>query len=349
MAADPQDPVASSYDRTLQLWERAQRSRADRVVRHYSLAGRVARFDVVGAQLAAALHEALGHLQTDPAAESLRVQLWHTAECAVAADAFSDTIDPADRYPLRASVDDQFVLHRQRQTSAWLDRRERRIVGCVGQSDRRSLYEEGRPLELLLTVWARDQGAEVVHSAAVSYDGYGALLVGKTGSGKSTLAAGCLVEGLDFLNDDKVVLTKDGSVHTAHGLNSSLHLTGETIDRFPSLAAYALKPGYITDDKYRIRLGDRARDCLRASMRVGCVIAPLVTQDRVTSHRPISPADALKALAVSTMTGLPTSIQDSLDRLGDVAGSVPAFEIRVGRDDRAPALVASILAEVSSA
>lgn len=348
MAAESQDEVGPSYYRSLELWRQAERSGADRIVRHYSFAGMVARFDVIGRKLAETLHAALAHLQTDPAPEQLRVELWHTAECGVAADAFSETIDPADRYPLRASTDDQFVLHRQRQTSAWLDRRERRIVGCVGQSDRRSLYESGRPIELLLTVWARDQGGQVVHSAAVSQDGNGALLVGKTGSGKSTLAAGCLVAGLDFLNDDKVVLTKDGPAYTAHGLNSSLHLTDDGIDRFPSLAAYALTPLYPTDGKYRVQLSDGAQNRLQASAPVRCVIAPLVTRDRVTTHHAISPADALKALAVSTMTALPTSIQDGLGHLGEVARSVPAFQIRVGRDDQAPSLVASILSELSN-
>jgi hypothetical protein len=52
-------------------------------------------------------------------------------------------------------------------------------------------------------------GYEIVHAAAIAYDGAGVLIVGSPGSGKSTLVLSCLRLGMQLLADDVLFLAKD--------------------------------------------------------------------------------------------------------------------------------------------
>ncbi len=131
------------------------------------------------------------------------------------------------------------------------------MVGAVRDLAGRSLYERGRPLKTPLTVWMRDRNVQVAHAACVALEGRGALLLGASGSGKSTLAARCLAAGFEFLSDDKVALTGDAATgFTGHSLNNSLHLSADSIDLVPELAASAVAPATKLDDKFRVPLAE---------------------------------------------------------------------------------------------
>src|SRR5690349_23980941 len=110
----------------------------------------------------------------------------------------------------------------------------------VEDVERRSLYEAGRPVEMAVLVWLRDQQIPLVHAACVATGPHGVLILGRSGSGKSTLAGECATHGFEFLGDDKVALSQDRlGTFTAHSLSSSLHLDADSLGRLGELQAHA--------------------------------------------------------------------------------------------------------------
>jgi hypothetical protein len=88
------------------------------------------------------------------------------------------------------------------------------------------------PLCHALSAWLSGPSTQVLHAAAVAYDGAAALVVGASGRGKSTTALICALEGADFLGDD-LVLVESGRGPGAgdmivHCLFATLKLNADT-------------------------------------------------------------------------------------------------------------------------
>jgi hypothetical protein len=240
------------------------------------------------------------------------------------------------------SREDRFLAVRQPETSAWLDREERHVVGVVGDVDRRALYESGRPLETPMLVWLRDEGVPLVHGSFVAHAGRGALILGRSGSGKSTLAAECLCDGFEFLSDDKIAFAP-GSHRDfiGYSLNSSLHLDAGALARLPALTAYAIPPRLAIDDKYKIPVERICPERLCKYAPIRALVIPKV--DGGGRIEQVSRKAALLALSLSTLLSLPIATDRSLDQLAELAEAVPAYTLGVAPDRHASRQLVSLL------
>ncbi|MEQ8718843.1 MAG: hypothetical protein RIE08_14630 [Acidimicrobiales bacterium] len=336
------DPTRRDWDRLGQGWSQAVRTGAVRSTLHVGIAGRVVALSIVGDRLAAEVSEALGHLRVPRATPDLTIEAWHVAETGVDVGPIAAEIDPDLPLAFAMSADRALFAHRQHETAVVFDRGARLARAAVGEIADGSLYERGRPFETMLTVWLRDLGVALVHGAVVSSGERGALIVGKSGSGKSTLAAECLVGGMSLVNDDKVAVVVGPQSARAHGLNASLHLTANSLDRLPGLAPVAVPPRIRADDKYRVPVGrTHPLQMSPAADLVAIVIPSLHDGDETTVDAVRAPA-AMRAMAVSTVMAIPSS-SEGLDALVALAESVPAWSVRIGRDDRGPEVVAGLL------
>ncbi len=336
------DPVAASFEEAARRFALATEAEPPTAA-DYDLAGQHVAVRTVGHELGRELAQPLGHLTAHRTkTPALEIDLWLGSETGIGWPELADELDPADRFPLRTSADDRFVVHRQIETAVWLDRQEGRMVGAVRDLAGRSLYERGRPLETPLTVWMRDQNVQVAHAACVALEGRGALLLGASGSGKSTLAARCLAAGFEFLSDDKVALTGDAATgFTGHSLNNSLHLSADSIDLVPELAASAVAPATKLDDKFRVPLAEsRWARRLRAHAAITVLVLPRLEAAPATGRA--SPREALLALSLSTLLSLPVRRATSLDRLAEAVRALPALHLDA-RDDAAPERLREIL------
>jgi hypothetical protein len=250
------DPVRQGYFLAVERFGSALESGVPIVSRSYAIGTRRVRLRIVGQGLAASFHHPWSHLEdpeSAPASDELRIDLWHRAETGIKEPEVTDAIDPFSRFPYQVSREDRFLAVRQPETFAWLDRETRHIVGVVGDSERRALYEIGRPLEAPILIWLRDQRMPLVHASFVAQEDRGALILGRSGSGKSTLAAQCLCAGFDFLSDDKIAFARRSNRDfIGYSLNSSLHVDSTSLARLPLLAKHAIAPSLAIDDKYRI-------------------------------------------------------------------------------------------------
>jgi len=324
---------------------------------HVVLAGAVVRMRIVGRELAGRIGRPFRHLFLvgSPTRHDLAVDLWDERvagvpcpESAERPDEGEPTAGDHDPPVTIGSPSDRCVGHLRPEILVWTDREAARLIGCAPTADGLSIQDRGKPLHFPLLLWHADRGIPIAHAALVSREEQGILLVGKGGSGKTTAALACLVGGLDFLADDYVGLerTEDG-LFVGHGLYDSSWLTADGEARFPKLVPHLLpSERTATTVKRLIQLSDVAADRLRRTARIGAVAITSLGAGPASSIRPVPKAEALLAVAPSSMLRLPISGPALLDRMTQLVDCVPTYRLEVGWDlAGVPPLVSELLGD----
>ncbi|MGB8354528.1 MAG: hypothetical protein WCD79_11610 [Chthoniobacteraceae bacterium] len=168
-------------------------------------------------------------------------------------------------------------------------------------------------------------GRQVTHAAAIGLPGAGALLAGRSGSGKSTTAALAHEAGLLHLADDYCVLGDDPPCVYRFYRSAKLHPHSLAMG---ALARLPRDPRWMVDEKNVLLL----EHCTPASLPLKLFLLPRVTGGHETTARPATPAEALRALAPSTLFQLPSASMESLAFLGRIARRLPVFHLDLGTD-----------------
>ena len=195
-------------------------------------------------------------------------------------------------------------------------------------------YDRAAPLRALLNWALAGPTSRLVHAGAVGRDRGGALLVGPGGSGKSTLALACLRAGLGYVGDDYVFLVADGGP-VAHALYGTAKADDRTLDLVGGLRR-AFPPQGADGEKAVLRV-----DPVRPSAPLTAVVLPSLGAGG-PELEPVSGAEALRALAPSTIFQLPPTAVP-LAPLGELVRSVPSYRLALGPD---PAAAASLVEEL---
>src|SRR5690606_7936890 len=153
--------------------------------------------------------------------------------------------------------------------------------------------------------WSGPQRLHVLHSGCVGTDDGAVLLAGRGGSGKSTTALLCLEAGLRYVSDDYCLL-EPGSPPVAHCLYNSGKLHRDHIGRFPALRARAVDPNPDKFEKPVIFVHQHYPDQVAGRLPLRAVVLPQVTAQEETRWERISPGEALRGLAPSTIFQMPT-------------------------------------------
>ncbi len=198
-------------------------------------------------------------------------------------------------------------------------------------------YERAAPLRTLLHWILEPRGCRLVHAAAVATSNGGALLIGRGGSGKSTTALLCAAAGLMCAGDDYVGITLDDAVEV-HSIYGTAKVHRESLDMMPELHSNLFIAPH-AHDKGVVFLP------VARSFPVRALIVPSVTRSSSRLRR-IGGAEALRALAPTTLLQLPGSGSESLARMAVIARSLPAWALDLGNDrENIPALVARAIEE----
>lgn len=247
------------------------------------------------------------HLARDvPSAGGLRVCLWFRAGM----DSALDDSPPigVPQLELHGDLDDRFVGHHRPGLTAWLDRRQDRLVGCC---DPQCLLPTDRvkPLHGLWLVWHHDRKVPVVHAALVSRDGRGLLVVGPENSGKSTVAAVCLANGMDLVADDQVALI---GPRRGAGLYGGIWLESDHAARFGNTLGKGLHHPYEPKTCFLL---EPSRLAPEASIEAVLVLRP----GRARGPMRMGPATALEALAAASSGTVAAASRSALGRLVETA------------------------------
>jgi hypothetical protein len=304
---------------------------------HFLFGGQPARMRIVGKEPARHVPRPFEHLRIGAAAGAaprLDIALWDVRETGVVVMPGEPPMPVADgETHTEISDTGRFVRQWTTHGTTVLDRQSGQIVGAVAWSDDVDVYQRGKPLARLLAEWYADQGVGVMHAGLVARGPRGVILAGKEGAGKSTLALACARAGLDFLGEDYAALQflGDGSVlgHSAYG---SVFLTPTAASWFPELAPHLTESRSPHEPKSLLLLSDVWPERLRRSAPITALAICRVGEGTVFAVRTATRAEALRAVAPSSLLSIHGRRKDSLDRLARLVERVPCFWLDQGRD-----------------
>ncbi len=211
-------------------------------------------------------------------------------------------------------------------------------------------FELAAPLRLMLGWIGASSTFSLAHAAAVANSEGAALLVGRGGSGKSTTSLACLLGGLDFLGDDYAALTHE-PVPTVWSLYRSAKVAQPSLELHPELNQFVKRgPTSIYDDKYLLDINALTQNLEGAGQVISsaplrAIILPRVTKETETRIIPTGAMAALRALAPSTVFQQSGGGAITLEKLTGLIRKVPAYELLLGTDGKAPERIASVLSK----
>lgn len=349
-------PRANDFTRITATFEDARRRAGTRHEAVYSMAGALVRMNIAGSELAQGVDQALAHLRCDDSAEppGLTIDLWDAQATGVAAVVLDDDRPDSQTWRIgqgtvTASPDSRFIRHMLDRTVVCLDRKAQRIVGWYASAADVSLHQRGKPLQMLLAVWASDRGLVAVHAACIARKGAGVLLPGRSGAGKSTAALACLHAGFDSLGDDWIGIgaVAHGAA-PAYGLYSSTYLQPVHATRFPRITSRIVAPNDPDTEKALLFLTDAFPRQMRGDTTLRALALPRIIAGTAAHVRPAAKRDALLTLIPSTVFEMyPRVGRAGIDRLTQLVEELPAYWLEMGSDlDAIPRCVGEILASV---
>jgi hypothetical protein len=306
---------------------------------HYQMAGRLVRLRIVGDRLADCLERPFAHLRAEATAEppALTIDLWHGAEtevrCAVGGEA---TFPGLSWYSvMSASQDGRFIAEYRPHCLAVADRHEGRIIAWIPSVEQLYLDERARPFQRMMAIWLADLGIQRIHAGLVAKRGRGALFVGRSGSGKSTSSIACLLDGFSYLGDDCVGISAepDGSF-AGYGIYGTGLIDPGHMARYPELAAFCAPGNHPEEDKQVVSFAGIAAGRLERKVTIGAVVLPRVIDAVDTTFRRAPAAEALLALAPSSILFVPGAGPRLINHLGGLVERVPAYRLELGWDVR---------------
>ena len=342
-AAATAEECCPAHDHALAACDEALAVRPDITSKHFfSFADRPVRMRVVGRELADRLTRPFAHLRTSDPGDDIRfalcIDVWDEREAHVPYP--SEGVNPTEiRWPagqgmLGLSAATRFVQYDCTSWVTWLDRANQRIIGWRANADRLSMHERTRPLPFLLPAWYADCGIHVIHAGLVGREGRGVLFCGANGAGKSTTSLACLCGGLDFLSDDHVgIEATENGAFVGHSIFASTRLEPDHLERFPMLLPYAIKSQEWFETKSLILTAEVAPDQVTRSASIRAIALPTVVDAPSSRFELVSRAEALRALAPSSMMQMPFgATRERFTTLAKLVASVPAYRLELGRD-----------------
>jgi hypothetical protein len=212
--------------------------------------------------------------------------------------------------------------------------------------------ERAAPIREAVQLLMAARGRLMTHAGAVGRAGRGVLLVGRGGSGKSTLALSCALAGMEIVADDYVLLEPNSL--TAHAMQSTAKLTEDSATRLgipaSAIDAAGFEPTLEGPAKALVRIPDLIPGRFRRRLEVASIVAPalkpsqgayIATGDGLDETAPvirtISAADALRAVAPSTIVQAGFGGGGSLATLADLVRRVPSYALELSPDSAANA------------
>jgi hypothetical protein len=245
------------------------------------------------------------------------------------------------------TTDRFYTLHQPGSDAIYmLDRVAQEAYYWVSSPSVIPYWESDFPLRMILHWWFNGTGFQPVHAAAIGTENGGVLLAGKGGSGKSTTALLCLNSSLKIAGDDYVLL--DCEKNVAYSLFS---LTKLTLGSIQMLTRVTINTGLLdppVDDKYRIKLYPGYRESLVNKIPVKALLLPEITSREHTAIEPCGMAQAMLALAPTTLFQLPGLREESFRKMSGFVRGIPAYRLFLGKDSqRIPDILQPFISSLS--
>jgi hypothetical protein len=207
-------------------------------------------------------------------------------------------------------------------------------LGIAAQMMRRpGLYppwETGAPLRPFLHWHYARRGMRLTHGGTLGLDGKGVLLAGAGGSGKSGTVIAGLLNGLQSVGDDYVLLNADKGIN-AYPLYATLKQDPAGYERLGLGRLLPSGQGLNWQGKHQFLIGQIAPQGMPPSLEIGAMLVPHVADARRTTISAMPRAEAMMALAKSSIYQMPGERESGFRFFSMVARRLPCFRLDLGR------------------
>jgi len=297
------------------------------------LAGLEVRLAFAQPALEALAQRLMGHLELAPGRfPDLQVYCWqgeNTAERILTGSKSQSTQKLHPQTRLRCNRNGR-IWERQlaRGTEMLLDPAQQWGLYRMSPGPGIAFPEQASLLHPLLVSWAAQRGLIPAHAAAVGSVGKGVLLAGAGGSGKTTTALQCLLHGMDFAGDDRVVIQVDPPrVWSIYG---SAKIDGETLDLLPELAAHVRFEASAPREKGLFYLNPLWRERITRDFSLHAIILPQVREPWSGRLVRVEAAEALRTLAPSTLLAYSRDEAAMFGKMAQLVRRIPAYRLGLG-------------------
>ena len=352
--AQGSDLAGEYFDRLRDRFEAAALA-TGRVERNLNMAGLRLRLSAAGERPARTLFPPFEHLAADPAGEpDMNVCLFDTGSSGVEPPPAlweAPVAPPGTRPVVRLRSERVCVLAAGGSHVLTAAEPEAGLaIFHLPDARRVPAIERAAPMREALQLLMGPRGRLMVHAGAVGQGGKGVLLVGRGGSGKSTLALSCALAGMEVVADDYVLL-EPGPPAVAHAMQLTAKLTEDSAARLgvsrAALDPAGFEPTLEGPGKALVELSTLAPGRLRRRLEIVAVVAPSLSGgEGDAAVRSISAAEALRAVAPSTLGQSSSGRGESLASLAGLVRRVPSYALDLAPDPAAnAAAVEGLVAE----
>lgn len=206
-------------------------------------------------------------------------------------------------------------------------------------------YEAAGPIKWLIHRLAVEDQMLFAHCAGVAWKGRAAIVVGPRGAGKSTTALACISAGLDFLGDDRCLISaKDAPA--VYAVYTKAKMFAADKDRFgaPAISEGAFRPDGDTDGKLHIPIDQIAPLQLVRSAKIHSILV-LDRSNRKETLLEMTGASTATRLLVAEIVGQsPVTTARSLEIASQLCRKVPVRRLIAGCNlDGIAATISSLL------
>jgi hypothetical protein len=316
----------------------------------YRIGGHITNLRFAGSALVPRMTPALAHLRVKgPQKPELKVYLWDSASTGTK---MPTPMWKVNGFIFRGEVPGYnneriyATYHQWAEVFCILDIKEDFGIFWVSDATHLDYTFGSSPLRDIFHWWMLKHGKQLVHGGGVGTPEGGVLLTGMGGSGKSTTALACLNSELLYAGDDHV-LVKMESLPYLYSLYNTAKLEGNHIHTFPNLLHAVDNKEKLETQKARIFLHQCYADKIIAGFPLRGIMLPRVTGQLETGLRKISPAEALIALAPTTIYQLPKAGQIALKNMSNIVKKVPTYILALGTNiSQIPKIISKFLSEL---
>jgi hypothetical protein len=306
--------------------------------RYYQLGTHVICFAFAGERLLALLTPALAHMQTEPRQPDFTFCLWDSASTGVMTPPPPWRHDP-NAYGALGEIQGGYntptikvAFNMFYDCLSMLNAEAQTAIYWVRDADLIPYWETAAPVRTLFHWWATTYGYKMIHGAVVGTPEAGIMLVGKGGSGKSTTSLVCLqAEELVYVGDDYCMVATEPDCR-AYSMYSSAKLKPDNTHRLGHLETLIANRDKLDTEKAYILLHQHFPEKLALTLPVKAIVVPQVTGLPDTQIAKASPAEALIALAPSTLFQMPGASRDGFQQLAQVVKQLPCYKLLLGTD-----------------
>jgi hypothetical protein len=307
----------------------------------YQLGGLNVRLRIAGVELAGRIKPAISHLQAS--AETTPEFVIHAWEGTMPPPGWSDDgFGPGGE--ITGFNTDQFrtVYHIGTGSFSMIDCQRGRALFWTRDARLLPDHERSAPLRLIFSWWLESKGRLFVHAGAIANRNGAALLLGPGGAGKSTTALLCLREGWDYLADDYCAV--DPAARQVFSLYNSAKISEDWLPNVPQLKSLLPISPIMHGNKHIYFLKQKVAQQLIASAPVRVLLLLDYSRQPETTITEASPAEALRAVAPSTIFQTSASGAITLQRLAELARCLPIRRLNLGSDlEQIPLKIAQCL------